>query len=137
LIQGNMADPSKYNLTQVSNNIHQVFRYLEFPVIIRYKVIDQKVDLNFSGGVSYGYLVENFAYANDGANVIPVGRTEGVNIHSISSQLGLGMEYNISTNISFNLEPVFKYYVTPISNLSGTLYKPYSVGFFSGLFFKF
>ena len=136
-IPGNMADPSKYDLTQVSNNIHQVFRYLELPLIIRYKVIDQKVGLNFSGGMSYGYLVENFAYANDGANMIPVGHTEGVNMHSISSQLGLGMEYNISTNISFNLEPVFKYYVTPISNLSGTLYKPYSVGFFSGLFFKF
>ncbi len=136
-IQRSMADPSKYNLTQVSNNIHQVFRYLELPVIIRYKVIDQKVDFNFSGGMSYGYLIENFAYANDGTNVIPVGRTEGVNMHSISSQLGLGMEYNISTNISFNLEPVFKYYVTPVSNLSGTLYKPYSVGFYSGLFFKF
>jgi hypothetical protein len=87
--------------------------------------------------MSYGYLVNNFAYANDGANMIPVGHTEGVNVHSISSQLGLGMEYNISTNISFNLEPVFKYYVTPINNLSGTLYKPYSVGFFSGVFFKF
>jgi hypothetical protein len=136
-IPGNMSDPSKYDLTQVSNNIHQVFRYLELPLIIRYKVIDQKVGLNFSGGLSYGYLVENFAYANDGANMIPVGHTEGVNIHSISSQLGLGMEYNISTNISFNLEPVFKYYVTPVSSLSGTLYKPYSVGFFSGVFFKF
>ncbi len=136
-IPGNMADPSKYDLTQVSNNIHQVFRYLELPVIIRYKVIDQKVDLNFSGGMSYGYLVENSAYVNDGANTIPVGRTEGVNVHSISSQVGLGMEYNISTNISFNLEPVFKYYVTPVSALSGTLYKPYSIGFFSGVFFKF
>ena len=127
----------KYDLTQVSDNIHQVFRYLELPLIIRYKVIDQKVGLNFSGGLSYGYLVDNFAYASDGANMIPVGHTDGVNIHSISSQLGLGMEYNISTNISFNLEPVFKYYVTPVSNLSGTLYKPYSVGFFSGVFFKF
>jgi len=136
-IPGNMADPSKYDLTQVSDNIHQVFRYLELPLIIRYKVIDQKVGLNFSGGLSYGYLVDNFAYASDGANMIPVGHTDGVNIHSISSQLGLGMEYNISTNISFNLEPVFKYYVTPVSNLSGTLYKPYSVGFFSGVFFKF
>ena len=28
-----MADPSKYNLTQVGNNIHQVFRYLELPLI--------------------------------------------------------------------------------------------------------
>jgi hypothetical protein len=137
MIQSNMADPSKYNLTQVGNNIHQVFRYLELPVIIRYKVIDQKVGLNFSGGMSYGYLIDNFAYTNNGANMIPVGHTEGVNVHSISSQLGLGMEYNISTNISFNLEPVFKYYVTPVSNLSGTLYKPYSVGFFSGVFFKF
>jgi len=137
MIPGNMADPSKYGLTQVSDNIHQVFRYLELPLIIRYKVIDQKVGLNFSGGMSYGYLVDNFAYASDGANMIPVGHTEGVNIHSISSQLGLGMEYNISTKISFNLEPVFKYYVTPVSNLSGTLYKPYSVGFFSGVFFKF
>ena len=136
-IPGNMADPSKYDLTQVSNNIHQVFRYLELPLIIRYKVIDQKVGLNFSGGLSYGYLLDNFAYANDGANMIPVGHTEGVNIHNISSQLGLGMEYNISTNISFNLEPVFRYYVTPVSSLSGTLYKPYSVGFFSGVFFKF
>jgi len=136
-IPSNMADPSKYNLTQVSNNIHQVFRYLELPVIIRYKIIDQKVGLNFSGGMSYGYMVENSAYANDGANMIPVGRTEGVNVHSISSQVGLGMEYNISTSISFNLEPVFKYYVTPVSSFSGTLYKPYSVGFFSGLFFKF
>jgi hypothetical protein len=136
-IPGNMADPSKYNLTQVSSNIHQVFRYLELPVILRYKIIDQRVGLNFSGGMSYGYLVDNYAYAIDGSNMIPVGRTEGVNIHSISSQLGLGMEYNISSHISFNLEPVFKYYVTPVSNLAGTLYKPYSVGFFSGVFFKF
>jgi len=136
-IANNMADPSKYHLTQVSSNIHQVFRYLELPVIIRYKVIDQKIGLNLSGGMSYGYLLDNFAYANDGADIIPVGRTEGVNVHSVSSQLGFGMEYNISTNISFNLEPVFKYYMTPVSSLSGTLYKPYSVGFFSGLFFKF
>ena len=137
LIPGNMADPSKYNLTRVGNNIHQVFRYLELPVVLRYKVIDRKVGLNFSGGMAYGYLVENFAYTRDGSDLIPVGHTEGVNVHSLSSQLGLGMEYNISSNVLFNFEPVVKYYVTPVSNLSGSLYKPYSFGFFSGFFFKF
>ena len=137
VIAANMADPSKYNLTQVGSDIHQVFRYLELPIVLRYKIIDRKVGLNFSGGMSYGYLVDNYAYTRDGSNTITVGRTEGVNVHSLSSQLGLGMEYNISSTISFNFEPILKYYVTPVSNFYGTLYKPYSLGFFSGIFFKF
>ncbi len=137
VIAANMADPSKYNLTQVGSDIHQVFRYLELPIVLRYKIIDRKVGLNFSGGMSYGYLVDNYAYTRDGSNTITVGRTEGVNVHSLSSQLGLGMEYNISSTISFNFEPVLKYYVTPVSDFYGTLYKPYSLGFFSGIFFKF
>jgi hypothetical protein len=137
VIPENMADPSKYNLTQVGSDIHQVFRYLELPIVLRYKVIDRKVGLNLSGGMSYGYLVNNYAYTRDGSNTTPIGRTEGVNVHSLSSQLGVGMEYNISSTISFNFEPVLKYYVTPVSDFYGTLYKPYSLGFFSGIFFKF
>jgi hypothetical protein len=137
MIPKGMADPSKYNLTQVGSNIHQVFRYLELPIVLRYKVIDRKVGLNLSGGMSYGYLVDNYAYTRNEYGTIPVGRTDGVNVHSLSSQLGLGMEYNISSTISFNFEPILRYYVTPVSDFSGTLYKPYSVGFFSGIFFKF
>jgi hypothetical protein len=137
LIQGNMADPSKYQLTQVGNDIQQVFRYLEMPLVLRYKVIDSKLGLNVSGGVAYGFLVDNMAYTGEGSDMVRVGHTEGINAHNLSSQLGLGMEYNLSSNISFNIEPVFKYYMTPISDFSGTLYKPYSLGVWSGFFFKF
>jgi hypothetical protein len=137
LIQGNMADPSKYNLTQVGSDIQQVFRYLELPVMIRYKLIDRKVGLNLSGGMAYGFLVDNAAYTGEGSDIVRVGYTEGMNTFNLSSQLGLGMEYNISQKITFNLEPVFRYYVTPLSDISGSLYKPYSVGFSSGFFFKF
>lgn len=135
LVQG--ADPSKYNLTQVGSEIRQVFRYLELPLLLRYKVIDGRMGLNLSGGVAYGLLVDNRAYTGQGADIIRVGHTEGVNPYNISSQLGLGMEYNISTNISFNFEPVLRYYMTPLSQISGALYKPYSLGIYSGLFFKF
>lgn len=136
-IQSNMADPSKYNLKQVGFDIQQVFRYLELPLLLRYKVIDKKVGLNLSGGVAYGFLIDNSAYTGEGSDMVRVGHTEGMNGHNLSSQLGLGMEYNISSNISFNLEPVFKYYVTPLSNISGPLYKPYALGLWSGFFFKF
>lgn len=137
LIPGNMADPSKYRLTQVGSDIQQVFRYLELPVMIRYKLIDRKVGLNVSGGVAYGFLVDNSAYTGEGSDLIRIGHTEGVSNFNLSSQLGLGMEYNISHKLIFNLEPVFRYYVTPLSEISGSLYKPYSVGFSSGFFFKF
>jgi opacity protein-like surface antigen len=134
-VQG--ADPSKYRLTQVGDDIQQVFRYLELPLMLRYKVIDSRVGLNLSGGLAYGFLVDNTAYTGEGSEMVRVGHTEGINSHNLSSQLGLGMEYNISSKISFNLEPVFKYYVTPISSISGTFFKPYSVGVWSGFFFKF
>ncbi|MHC1733317.1 MAG: outer membrane beta-barrel protein [Bacteroidales bacterium] len=137
LVQGNLADPSKYKLTQVGSDIQQVFRYLEMPVVLRYKVIDRKLGLNLSGGVAYGLLVDNAAYTGEGSDLIRVGHTEGINLHNISSQLGLGMEYSLSRKITFNLEPVFRYYMTPISDISGSLYKPYSLGFWSGFSFKF
>lgn len=137
LVQGNMADPSKYPLTQVGDDIQQVFRYLELPLMLRYKVIDSRLGLNLSGGVAYGFLVDNMAYTGVGSEMIAVGHTEGINTHNLSSQLGLGMEYNISSKISFNLEPVFKYYVTPISDIYGAFYKPYSLGVYSGFYFKF
>jgi len=137
LIQGNMADPSKYKLTQVGSDIQQGFRYLELPVMLRYKLIDKKIGLNLSGGVAYGFLVDNSAYTGEGSDMVRVGYTEGVNSFNLSSQVGIGMEYNISQKVTFNLEPVFRYYVTPLSDISGSLYKPYSVGFSSGFFFKF
>jgi hypothetical protein len=137
MLPGSIADPSKYPLTQVGSNIHQVFRYLELPLLIRYKIIDRSIDLNFSGGMSYGLLVDNFAYTKSGSDMIPIGHTAGVNMHSLSSQIGLGMEYNISGRVTFNVEPVFRYYVTPFNDLSGALYKPYSFGLFSGFFYKF
>ena len=137
VIQGSMADPSKYKLTQVGSDIQQVFRYLELPVMLRYKLIDRKFGLNLSGGVAYGLLVDNAAYTGEGSELIRVGHTEGVSMHNFSSQLGLGMEYNISKKITFNLEPLVRYYVTPLSDISGSLYKPYSLGFWSGFSFKF
>lgn len=136
-VPGGMGDPSKYPLTQVDDKIHQVFRYLEVPLLVRYKVIDRDIDMNLSGGMSYGFLVQNSAFAMDGNNMIPIGHTEGVNVHTFSSQVGLGMEYSFSKVISFNVEPVFRYYLTPLSNLSGTLTRPFSFGLLSGFYIRF
>lgn len=132
-----VLDPSKLKLDYLDSDIRQIFRYLELPVIARYKVIDRRVDLNLSGGLSYGFLIENAAYAVVDQKSVKIGHTEGINDNSLSSQVGFGMEYDISKTLTINFEPVFRYYLTPFSDISGAVSRPYSFGLFSGFFFRF
>jgi len=130
-------DPQKVSLQYINDNLHQNFSYLELPIILRYKFLDKTVDFNLIGGVSYNMLVNNSVYTMvDGGRYL-VGKTEGLNMVTISSSLGMGMEYSFSENLSLNLEPTFRYYHNPFSKLSSAGIHPYSFGIFSGISYKF
>jgi len=130
-------DPNKASLQPVNTSLDQNFSYLEFPVILRYKLVDKTIGINLIGGLSYNLLVHNAVYTTLDGNVYPVGDTKGLNPLSLSSSLGMGMEYNISGKLSLNLEPTFRYYLNPFSVTSGTFIHPYSFGIFSGVTYKF
>jgi hypothetical protein len=130
-------DPEKANLKPLNSSIRQNFSYLELPVVLRYKFVDRMIDFNIIGGLSYDMLINNSAFAiYDGAKY-QIGKTEGLNPNSLSSSLGLGMEYNFSDKLSLNLEPTFRYYLNPFNQATGSGMHPYSFGIFSGLSFRF
>lgn len=133
----NVFDPVKSSLNYLDNSIHQNFSFLELPVVFRYKVIDRAFDFNLIGGVSSNLLVDNTVFAAGENGRTPVGNTDGVNILTFSSSLGMGMEYNLSNNLSLNLEPTFRYYLNPFNNIPGMRIHPYSFGVFSGISWKF
>ena len=130
-------DPAKANLKYLDNSLRQNFGYLELPVILRYKVIDKGVDVNIIGGISSNVLVNNSVYASIDGQKYEVGKTDGLNMISFSSSVGMGMEYNLSGNFSLNLEPTLRYYINPFSPVSGIKIHPYSFGLFSGLTYRF
>jgi hypothetical protein len=132
-----LFDPKKANLQYINNTILQSFSYLELPLILRYKFVDRTIDLNLIGGVSYNMLLGNNVYANLEGGKYPIGKTEGLSPISISSSLGMGMEYSFSKSFSLNLEPTFRYYLNPFNELAGSTMHPYSFGIFSGLTYKF
>lgn len=136
-VPDDILDPTKLKLDYLDSKIKQLFRYVEVPVVARYKIIDRGVDLNLSGGFTYGILIENSAFTVVDRKNVKIGYTDGVNNNFFSSQVGVGMEYDISKSVSLNLEPVFRYYLTPFNDLSGTATRPYSFGVFSGFFFRF
>jgi hypothetical protein len=130
-------NPAKANLTYINNSVNQNFNYLEIPLLFKYKAIDRKVDVIVVGGLSYNMLVGNTAYANVDGMKYSLGKTEGLNPVNFSSSLGLGFEYNLSRKISFDLEPTFRYYLIPFSDITGSDGHPYGFGIFTGLSYKF
>ena len=130
-------DPVKANLTYVSSTIFQDLSFLELPLILRYKIVDRKIGVNVIGGMSYNLLVNNDVYAESNGGKYPVGTTEGLNTVSLSSSLGMGMEYQLSQNLSLNLEPTFRYYLNPFNSSNSGGFHPYSLGIFSGVSYKF
>lgn len=130
-------DPYKANLKYIDNTILQNFNYLEIPFLVRYKIIDRKMDFDLVGGLSYNMLVNNSAYSMSGGVKYYIGPTVGLSPVTFSSSLGIGMVYSLSKKISLNLEPTFRYYITPLGGLAGSSIHPYSFGILSGLFYKF
>ena len=132
-----VLDPVKADLNHLSNSIYQDFSYLELPLMLRYKTIDRKIGVSIVGGVSYNFLVNNSAYTVVDGKKYPVGTTEGLSGLSLSGSLGMGMEYKLSTNFSFNLEPTFRYFMNSSNSDKIVGLHTYSLGIFSGLSYKF
>ncbi len=130
-------DPKKASLQYINNSLTQSFSYLELPVTLRYKVIDKTIGINLIGGMSYNLLVHNSVYTTMNGSKYEIGDTKGLNPLSLSSSIGMGMEYNFSGKLSLNLEPMFRYYLNPFNSSSGSLLHPYSFGIFSGVSYKF
>jgi hypothetical protein len=130
-------DPVKEGLIPMNADIIQSLDYLEIPLIIRYKLIDKRVDLNILGGVSTNFMVRNEAYASYEGSKIHIGETNGLKTINYSSTLGLGLEYNLTETISLSLEPAFKYYINSINRSDYINTHPYSIGIFTGLSYIF
>jgi hypothetical protein len=130
-------DPNKANLQYISNSLIQNFSFLELPVVLRYKIIDKVVDINLIGGMSYNMMVNNSVYTMANGGKYSIGKTEGINLLTLSSSFGMGMEYSFSKKLSLNLEPTFRYYLNRFNVVTGSTNHPYSFGVFSGISYKF
>jgi hypothetical protein len=109
--------------------------YIELPLIIRYKLIDQKIGLDVLSGVSSNFLVNNSSYILSGDRTLWTGNNKDLNSILYGATVGLGVNYNFYQNFSFNLEPTFKY--TILSENSVFSKYPYSFAVFAGFSYRF
>lgn len=135
----------KINENQVSSflaqdfnttNLKQQINYIEVPVELEYTVINNRIGINVIGGMSTFILGGNEVSTTLNGETTQIGEVNNINPVSFSTNLGLGMDYDISKALRFNLEPTFKYQMNAFNNTSGD-FKPYLLGVYTGFSYKF
>lgn len=123
-------------LTASSANINQSLGFIEVPVEFQYIVFDKKTGVNLIGGFSSFFLNNNQLFSETNSARVLIGEAINVNSVSYSINFGLGLNYKVSKKIIFNFEPTFKYQINTFNNTSGN-FKPYFIGVYTGIGFKF
>lgn len=116
--------------------LEQQFGFIEVPLEMEYSLLNKKLGLNVIGGFSTFFLNNNNLFLIDQSGTSLIGESANLNDVSYSANFGLGMFYNFSKALQFNLEPMFKYQINTFNNTSGD-FQPFFMGVYTGLSFKF
>lgn len=114
----------------------QQLGYVEVPMELNYALLDRKFGINIIGGVSSLFLVDNAVSLESDNLVTEMGEANNANSVNFSTNIGVGFNYEISQKLQLNVEPIFKYQLNTFSQTAGQ-FRPYSVGVYSGLSFRF
>ncbi len=114
----------------------QQFGYVEVPLELNYALINNRFGVNVIGGVSSLFLIDNSISLVSGDLSTEIGEANNINAVNFSTNVGLGFNYKFTPKIKLNIEPVFKYQLNTFSDTSGS-FRPYSIGIYSGLNFRF
>lgn len=127
---------SPFSGSSLDTSISQQISYLEVPVEIQYNLIERKFNLQLIGGFSTFFLNDNEIYTEIDNRRNYIGKANNINDVSFSTNFGIGLGYNFSDSFQFNFEPTFKYQLNAFSDTSGN-FRPYIIGVYTGLSYKF
>jgi hypothetical protein len=115
----------------------QYFEYLEVPLIVKYKIVDRKLDFHLLGGITTNFLTGNSVKVEDNGTEYDFGETDNIAKVNYSGSVGIGFEYPLLANLLLNIEPKFRYYLNPIDKSVNLNVYPYSFGLFAGISYVF
>ncbi|SFW29604.1 Outer membrane protein beta-barrel domain-containing protein [Sinomicrobium oceani] len=137
------ADPAMPGKQEVTTSLapqegamQQEFGYIEVPMELKYRILNERFGLNLIGGVSSLFLTDNTILLKSDAIATELGEANNVNNVNFSTNVGLGVDYLLSDKLQLQLEPMFKYQWNTFSNDNGG-FRPYTFGVYTGFSFRF
>ncbi len=134
--QASADAPVENIVSEGTYSTEQYFEFVEIPVVFKYFVIDRKLNVSLNGGLWTQILVGNTAITT-GNDFYAKEETNDINTMNYSGSLGIGFNYPITSNLLISLDPIFKYYLSPINSNPETEVHPYTFGIMTGINFNF
>lgn len=125
------------NMVVPNGEFSQVFEFMEIPLYVRYRVVDSKIGVEVLTGFNTGIVVGNNAYIENQYGVQNIGETRDISTVNFSGTLGMGVNYALGKHFSVAVEPRFSYYLNSINNNPSVDFRPYRMGFYTGVIYEF
>jgi hypothetical protein len=119
-----------------AGSLNQTMGYVEVPVELSYKILDDKFGISLIGGMSTLFLNENSLSVVSPGMSTSIGKASNLNDVSFTSNIGIGFKYKFWKSFEANVEPKLKYQINTFSENAGG-FKPYFIGLYSGISFNF
>lgn len=136
---GNITASSEFNRSSLASPaagyLNQKLGFIEVPVELEFAIIDKRVGLNLIGGGSTLFLDQNMISLNSSNFSTDLGAANNLNSVSFSTNVGVGVDYEITPQFQLNLEPIFKYQINTYNDNNDL--NPYYFGIYTGFSFKF
>jgi hypothetical protein len=135
VVHDNLIEPKAIQSKQ-SGSIQQQLDYFEIPLEISYKILDNKLGINFIGGMSSFILNNNEVTVISNDFSATLGKANNLNTVHFSTNVGVGFRYRFWKSFQANFEPTFKYQINTFSSNDGG-FRPYFIGLYSGVSYRF
>ena len=123
-------------VSKFEGELNQQLNYIEVPLELSYKLVDNKIGINLIGGMSTLFLQDNSVSLKSNGVDMKIGEAKNLNDVHFSGNFGLGFRYTFWKSFNANFQPMLKYQFNTFSENSGN-FKPYIVGLYTGLSYSF
>ena len=119
------------------SDISQQFKYLEIPIQATYKLIDKKLTVGVTGGISSNFLIGNSASVIENGITLSHGNTDNIRNVLYSGSAGLEFGYDLGNKLILTVEPRIKQFMNSVSVNNMVNIKPMQLGIFTGIAYNF
>jgi hypothetical protein len=137
LALANRQNTTYANEVTRNTEFEQQAGYIEVPLILSYSIINKGIGLYVLGGINTNILTSNNVELVSNNEVIGTGKIEGLNPLTFSSSLGLGFNYTLGNRFNLSVEPTMKIMLNSLSSEAIYETRPYTVGIYTGLSYRF
>lgn len=114
--------------------LNQQLGFFEIPLEMEYVLIDKKFEISLVGGASSLFLDKNNVSLRSSVFTADLGEANNLNKTSFTTNFGLGINYNLTQELKFNLEPMIKY---QLNTFKTSDVNPYIFGIYTGFSIHF